>query len=89
MTRVARLRLAEGKLRFADGDLEGATRLLQEALRYRADNVEALVWLSRTFLAGGDAESALLVARQAVAVSRNTDPDALDALAAALAAGGG
>jgi hypothetical protein len=89
MTRVASLRIEEGERRFAEGDLEGATRLFQEALRYRADNVEALVRLSRTFLARGDAESAGLVARQAVAVSRGTDADALDALAAALAAGGG
>jgi Flp pilus assembly protein TadD len=85
LLRATRLRLAEGKQRFADEDFAGATRLFQEALRYRPDHVEALAWLSRTFLANGDAQSALLVARQAVAVSGGTDQEALDALAAALA----
>jgi Flp pilus assembly protein TadD len=85
LLRATRLRLAEGKQRFADEDFAGATRLFQEALRYRPDNVEALAWLSRTFLANGDAQSALLVARQAVAVSGGTDQEASDALAAALA----
>jgi hypothetical protein len=88
LIRVARLRLAEGKQRFADGDLERARLLFQEAIRFRPDSVEALVWLSRTFLAGGDIPSALLVARQAMAVSGGADPEAAGALAAAVAAEG-
>lgn len=83
MARVARLRVTDGEQRFAEGDLEDATRLFQEALRYRSDNVEALNWLSRTFAARGDFGSALLVAERAVRVSNGRDAEALAAFAEA------
>jgi Flp pilus assembly protein TadD len=68
-----------------EGDLDAATSWFQEALRYRPDHVQSLIGLSRVFAAKGDAESALLVARQGVTMSNREDPQALDALAKALA----
>ncbi len=82
---LAESRFVRGQILFEEGDLDGATRSFQEALRYRADHIQGLVWLSRVFAAKGDGESSLLVAEQGVRMSNRQDPHALDALAKAFA----
>ncbi len=81
----AERKFVQGQTMLEEGDLDAATSLFQEALRYRPDHIQALIGLSRVFAAKGDAESALLVARQGVTRSNREDPHALDALAKALA----
>jgi len=65
------------------GELDVATRHYQEALQYRADHIGALVGLSRIFAERGDGQSALLIARQGILMSKSQDASAMDALSAA------
>jgi hypothetical protein len=85
MTYLAHSEFIQGQALVEAGDLDTATRHFQEALQYRADHVGALLGLSRIFAAKGDAESALMIARQGVMMSNEQDAEALDAYAAALA----
>ena len=85
MAYMAHSEFMQGQSFVEAGDLDTATRHFQEALQYRADHVGALVGLSRIFAAKGDAQSAMLIARQGVMMSNGQDPHALDALAGALA----
>ena len=85
MTYLAHNEFIQGQSLVEAGDLDTATRHFQEALQYRADHVGALVGLSRIFAIKGDAQSSVLIARQAVMMSNGQDPSALDVLAAALA----
>ncbi len=82
----AERKFVQGQTMLEEGDLDAATSLFQEALRYRPDHVQSLIGLSRVFAARGDAESSLFVARQGVTMSNRENPHALDALAKALAA---
>ena len=66
---LAESRFVQGQILFEEGDLDAATTSFQEALRYRADHIQALVWLSRVFTRRGDVESSLLVAQQSVMMS--------------------
>ena len=83
---LAESKFVQGQILFEEGDLDAATRSFQEVLRYRADHIQGLIWLSRVFATRGDVDSSLLVARQGVKMSNGQDPQALDALAEALAA---
>jgi len=85
MTYMAHSEFIQGQALVEAGNLDSATRHFQEALQYRADHVGALVGLSRIFATKGDAQSSVLIARQAVMMSNGQDPSALDVLAAALA----
>ncbi len=85
MAYLAHAAFVAGRTAAERGELDEAVRHFQSALSYRSDHLGALTGLSMAFVARADGASALLIARQAIAVSGEADPGAFDALAAALA----